>query len=151
MAPRSDWRTPLPAGFHISAIDDRFSELSNLSNWSEVVAEIESCWRSVREFRRTGFGFVTHDAETVVCWCTAESVSDRKCGIGIETVAPYRDRGFATQTAARFLEQCAERGLVPFWDAWRANLPSVAVANKLGLQEAETYSVHVCETTGAQR
>jgi GNAT superfamily N-acetyltransferase len=118
--PIPDWRRRLPAGFHISAINDRFSELSRLANGADVIAEIESCWISAADFRRTGFGFVAHDAEAIVCWCTAESVSDGKCGIGIATVAAYRGRGFATLTASAFAERCTERQMTPYWDAWRS-------------------------------
>lgn len=85
-----DWRRRIRAGFQISAINDRFTELSRLANGADVIAEIESCWMSAADVRRTGFGFVAHDTETIVCWCTAESVSDGKCGIGIETVAASR-------------------------------------------------------------
>lgn len=144
-APIPDWRPQLPTGFQISEINERFAELTRLANAAEVIAEIESCWESVAEFRRTGFGFVAHDDETIVCWCTAESVSDGKCGIGIETVAAHRGRGFATLTSSAFTEHCAERGITPYWDAWRANLPSVAVAQKLAFRKAETYHVYLGE------
>jgi hypothetical protein len=112
------WPRRVPAGFRISAINERFPELRMLSNFAEVTAEIGSCWNSMADFRRAGFGFCAHDAGTIVCWCTAEYVSDGQCGIGIETVAAYRGRGFATLTASAFVEHCAGRGVVPHWDAW---------------------------------
>jgi RimJ/RimL family protein N-acetyltransferase len=138
-----DWPLRLPAGFQISAINDRFCELDALSNFDEVIAEIESCWNSVADFRRAGFGYCAHDAETIVSWCTAEYVSEGRCGIGIETVAAYGGRGFATLTASAFVEHCAERGVTPHWDCWTSNLPSVAIAEKLGFHKLETYSIFV--------
>jgi RimJ/RimL family protein N-acetyltransferase len=139
----SDWPSRLSAEFRISAINDRFAELDRLNNFADVTAEIESGWHSVADFRRTGFGFAAHDDETIVCWCTAEYVSDGQCGVGIETVEAYRGRGFATLTASAFVEHCVERGVIPHWDAWTSNLPSAAVAEKVGFRKSETYSIFV--------
>jgi GNAT superfamily N-acetyltransferase len=132
-----------PVGFHVSSVNDRFAELAALGNAADVIAEIRSGWRSVDDFRDGGFGFAAHDARTIVCWCTAEYVSDGRCGIGIETVAAYRGRGFATLTASAFVHHCAERGMTPHWDAWTGNLPSVAVAERVGLRKVETYPIYV--------
>jgi RimJ/RimL family protein N-acetyltransferase len=137
------WRQRIPAGFQVSAIGAQLAELRGLGNFAEVTGEIESCWNSIADFQRAGFGFCAHDAGTIVCWCTAEYVSDGQCGIGIETVAAYRGRGFATLTASAFAEHCAERGTVPHWDSWSGNLASVAVAEKLGFHKTGTCSVSV--------
>ena len=133
----------LPAGLRISSIGDEFRLLSALGNFDDVEAEIESCWPSLDDFRRAGFGFCAHDGEAVVCWCTAEYVSVGRCGIGIETVPAYRGRGVATLTASVFVEHCAARAITPHWDSWSGNAPSVAVAEKIGFRKLETYSVFV--------
>lgn len=141
----ADWRHRLPAGFEVSMIDDRLTEPDSLANAADVVAEIESCWTSLDSFRRNGFGFIAHDAQAIVCWCTAEFVSDRTCGVGIETVPAHRGRGFATLTASAFMEHCAKWAITPHWDAWRSNVPSVAVAEKVGFRKPETYAIYVCD------
>lgn len=133
---------PLPDGFAISSINDRFDQLRGLHNVDAVVEEIESCWPSIEAFRRSGFGFVAHDANQIVCWCTAECVSPRSCGIGIETLPEYQGRGFATLTAHRLLQHCSEQSTVAHWDAWAGNVPSVAVADRIGLTKIETYSIY---------
>lgn len=140
------WAERVPAGFRVSAIDDRFAALRALTNFDAVVAEIESCWRSVDDFRRSGFGFAAHDAETIASWCTAEYVSERRCGTGVETVAAYRGRGLATLTASAFLDHCFARGSTAYWDAWSDNLPSIAVAEKVGFRRVDTYSLFVDPT-----
>ncbi|HEU5391962.1 MAG TPA: GNAT family N-acetyltransferase [Streptosporangiaceae bacterium] len=83
----TSWPQRIPAGYQVSAISEQFRQLSTLGNFGEVTAEIRSCWNSMADFRRAGFGFCAHDRATIVCWCTAEYVSGRQCGIGIETVA----------------------------------------------------------------
>lgn len=137
------WPRRLPAGFQVSAIHERLADLQALGNFAQVAAEIGSCWPSMASFLRAGFGFCAHDAATIVCWCTAEYVSDGKCGIGIETEDAYRRRGFATLTAGAFAEHCAGRDIAPHWDAWSDNWPSVAVAERLGFRKVESYSVFV--------
>lgn len=132
----------LSDGFEISAINERFDQLRRLRNFDAVLDEIESCWPSGEEFRRSGFGFVAHDMEQIVCWCTAECVSPRMCGIGIETLPAYQGRGFATLTAHRFLQHCADRGILAHWDAWTDNLPSIAAAERVGFTKIESYSIY---------
>lgn len=137
------WRSRLPAGLRISSIGDEISQLAALGNFADVTAEIESCWPSMADFRSVGFGFCAHDGELIVCWCTAEYVSDGRCGIGIETVSAYRGLGVATLTASAFVEYCAAGGIRPHWDSWSGNAPSVAVAEKVGFRKVETYEVFV--------
>lgn len=134
---------PGVGGVRVSAIRDELGQLSALGNFASVAAEIESCWRSMGDFLRTGFGFCAHDGDSIVCWCTAEYVSEGRCGIGIETVPQWRGRGVATLTAGAFVESCARRGITPHWDAWSDNAPSLAVAEKVGFRKVETYPVFV--------
>lgn len=138
-----DWRHRLPAGMRISSIGGELRQLGALGNFADVTGEIESCWPSMDDFLRAGFGFCAHDGEVVVCWCTAEYVSNGRCGIGIETIPAYRGRGVATLTASAFVEHCAARGVTPHWDSWLSNAPSVAVAEKIGFRKVETYSIFV--------
>ena len=130
-------------GLRISEVAGCLDELADLANAADLLAEIEYMWPSVDAFRRDGFGFAAHDDSTVAGWCTAEYVSPGRCGIGIETVAAFQRRGIATATARAFLARCATNGVTPHWDAWAANLPSVAVAERIGLTLVESYHVHV--------
>ena len=50
-------------------------------------------------------------------------------------------RGFATITASAFVEHALEQGLTPHWDSWKMNLPSVAVAHKVGFRLISEYAV----------
>jgi GNAT superfamily N-acetyltransferase len=140
-----------PAGYRIGAINDRFDEFVALRNAGDVIAEIESCWPSLADFRRNGFGFCAYDDGQIVCWCTAEYVSASRCGIGIETVPTHRNSGFATSVASAFVEHCAVRGIVAHWDAWTSNVASVAVAKKLGFRVAEIYTVLVGDAADVRR
>jgi hypothetical protein len=135
------WRTRLPAGFHVSEINEQVVALSTLENFALVTEEIESCWNRLADFRQRGFGFCAHDSERIVCWCTAEYVSGSQCGIGIETIEAYGRRDFATLTASAFVEYCFAQGITPHWDAWATNTPSVRAAEKVGFQKVEDYTI----------
>ena len=136
-----DWRTRIPANFRVIALDASLFAQANLKNLDLVVEEIESGWKSLQAFQQNGFGFCAASNDTIVGWCTAEYMSGDQCGIGIETIEAYGRRGIATLCASAFVDACATRGIIPHWDSWKANLPSVAVAEKVGFQKVQTYSV----------
>lgn len=138
----SNWREWLPNGGYVRSIDQRLWANPRLKNLQAVTEEIESGWHSLRSFLEKGFGFCLLLADEIVCWCTAEYVSEKKCGIGIETVEAYRQRGLATLTACAFVEYCVSKQITPHWDAWTANLPSIAVAEKVGFRRRLDYTVY---------
>jgi GNAT superfamily N-acetyltransferase len=142
----------VPSGFRIELIDASFLSRSNIVNLHLVTEEISDCWPSLDRFLVEGFGFCmvrapeAANGEEVVCWCTAECVSGKTLGIGIETLAAYQGRGFATLTAAWFIQHCIAGGLTPYWDAFQSNGPSLAVARKVGFQRAADYNVLLART-----
>jgi RimJ/RimL family protein N-acetyltransferase len=137
-----DWRDRILAGLCIKRIDEKLLKKTSLKNISAVVGEIESCWNSVDDFLRNGFGFCLIHNQVIACWCTAEYVSTGKCGIGIETAKEYRGRGFATLTACAFVDYCISNHILPHWDSWKDNLPSIAVAEKVGFKKTLEYTVY---------
>ncbi|MBU7011714.1 MAG: GNAT family N-acetyltransferase [Theionarchaea archaeon] len=141
-----DWKNEnnesnVPSGSSVEYIDQKFLN-RNLRNTEYVVEEIESMWNSLDDFLSNGFGFCAVYNGEIVCWCTAEYVSDTQCGIGIETLKKYQNKGFATVTASALVEHCISKGIVPHWDSWSDNLPSVRVAEKVGFKKIEDYFVY---------
>jgi hypothetical protein len=132
---------PLPPGFSLQQIDAALLSAASLKNREAVAGEIGSCWNAIERFLERGFGCAVLCAEEIVCWCTAEYVSEGKCGIGIETVRQYQGRGLATLAASAFVEHAVARQITPHWDAWKDNLASLAVARKSGFEELLEYSV----------
>jgi RimJ/RimL family protein N-acetyltransferase len=132
----------LPQGFRVQPIDHNLLYQQTLTYHSQVLEEIESCWTSVEQFGREGFGFwVITERNEVVCWCTAEYVSPGKCGIGIETIEAYQERGLATVTAHAFLQHALSLGWQIYWDTWQGNIPSVRIAENFGFQKQVDYPV----------
>ena len=119
-------------GVHYQCIDADFLAQATYQNINAVKAETAWMWASPTAFQRHGFGYVALLADTIVCWCTAEYVSECMCGIGIETVPEFQNKGIATATAAHFVDECLRRRIVPHWECDGQNVGSMRVAEKIG-------------------
>ena len=147
---KPDWRVSVPSGFSVRQIDAGLLATDRLRGIEILRNEIETGWHSVEDFLRTGFGFCLLRENEIVTWCTAEYVSDGKCGVGIETAVEHMRRGFATITASAFVEHAVAKGLTPHWDSWKMNLPSVAVAHKVGFRLISEYAVFTGRFQGSK-
>ena len=139
----TDWAGRIPDGYQLQRVDSALLAGLDSPSRAALTGEIACCWRSIDDFLNQGFGFCVVRGEELVAWSTAEYVSGRDTGIGIETKEEYRGRGFATAAAAAFVDHCLARGLTPYWDSWRGNAPSVAVARKVGFRELLGYTVYL--------
>ena len=139
---KSDWQTSMPSHFRIKQIDEKFLCSSLHDNKGLLLEEIRSMWPSMERFVKFGFGFSLATKRRIVSWCTAEYVSRRKCGTGIETIPEYQNRGFATITASAFVEYCIQKGIRPHWECNLDNLASRRVAEKVGFVKELEYPVH---------
>jgi GNAT superfamily N-acetyltransferase len=126
-----------------SLIDAALLNRTDLKNLEIVRDEVEWMWPSLERFYEYGFGAAALLKDEIICWCTAEYVSKGACGIGIETLRAYQNKGVATATAAHFVDHCLRRNINPYWECWRDNIGSVRVAEKVGfekIQEAPFWS-----------
>jgi hypothetical protein len=139
------WREMIPNGFSMRLVDADFLGKDSPVNVSIVTEEISCCWASVGTFLERGFGFCLLHNNKIISWCTSEYVSGNNYGIGIATDEEYQGRGFATITASAFVEHCTRLDGNPYWDAWTRNLPSLAVAEKVGFKRYSTYTVYIGE------
>ena len=105
--------------------------------------EVGSMWPQLDDFLARGFGYCALHGDELVGWCTAESVSAGRAGVGIAVQREHQRKGLATAMAAAFMAHCAEQGIVAHWDAWADNVPSVHTAERVGLRRAEEYSVYL--------
>jgi RimJ/RimL family protein N-acetyltransferase len=136
----------LPEGFTLHAIDRNLLDNPSLLHRQDVIGEIESGWTSLERFLKDGFGTcVVHQTDGIVAWCTAEYVSSRTCGVGIETIETYQGQGLATLMASVFVQEAVEPGWQVYWDSWLANTPSVRVAEKVGFEKAAEYEVFLVQ------
>jgi RimJ/RimL family protein N-acetyltransferase len=120
----------------------------NLTDYEPMIEEIVGMWGSIESFLGYGFGFgyyaINSDA-SIVNWCTSEYNSKLHCGIGIESIPGFQGKGIATATTTHFLTKCLEKGIIPYWDCWSSNIPSVKVAEKTGFEKILEYNVILIE------
>ena len=132
----------MPAGFKLEMIDEDFLFSSGYDNIEFVIGEVRQMWPSIDRFIDHGFGFSLVTSGKVVSWCTSEYVSKDRCGIGIETLREYQNRGLATIAASAFVEHSLQRGIKPHWECDVENLVSRRVAEKIGFMKELDYPIH---------
>lgn len=129
--------TPRLKGIRYLPIAADFLEKGQFENNHYVKSEIEWMWPSLRRFLEKGFGTAAVIDARIIGWCTAEYVSKSNCGIGIEVIDEFQNKGIATAMAAHFLEHCLNENIVPYWECDKDNIGSVRVAKKVGFEKTE--------------
>jgi predicted GNAT family acetyltransferase len=71
---------------------------------------------------------------TAVSFCDAGSETETLWDIGIETLEPYRGRGYAALAASYMVDQMGRRRKRPVWAAEESNVASTRLAAKLGFR-----------------
>ncbi len=125
----------------VKEIDENLVGNPTLGNLELVTQEIGGMWGTVDRFLENGFGTCALEENEIICWCTAEYLSQGFCGIGIETIEERQNKGIATATTLAFLNKCSQLGLHPYWDCWKNNIPSVRVAEKTGFEKVIDYRI----------
>jgi RimJ/RimL family protein N-acetyltransferase len=92
-------------------------------------------WYSYRDFESKGLGFTLMMDDILLSTCFACFVGANAVEIGIVTDPDYQRKGYATLTAAAFIEKCLEKGLDPIWHTGKNNVPSNRLALKLGFEK----------------
>ncbi len=128
---------PRLGGVQYHPLDAGILEEGRFENNHYVKSEIEWMWPSLERFLEKGFGTVAVIDTRIICWCTAEYVSKSKCGIGIEVIDEFQNKGIATATAAHFLEHCLNQNIIAHWECDKDNIGSVRVAEKVGFEKTE--------------
>jgi RimJ/RimL family protein N-acetyltransferase len=137
-----DWKRGLPAGFYMERIDEAFLKRTDLKNINKVTDQIDFKWNSIADFTSRGFGFALLHRDTIVSWCISSNNVREKCEITIGTDEKYQNRGFATLLASAFVERCISKNLTPSWHCGCNNLPSIAVAEKVGFEKTLKYPIY---------
>jgi len=117
-------------GRGLRAGEGELLESAHLGNARDVAGWVRSFWASYRDFVETSFGF-----------CLVERAPEPPPGRGLGA-GERRGRGYATLTAAACVEHCVEHGLTPHWHCWEDNAPSIRVAEKVGFERPERYTVY---------
>ncbi len=129
---------PIDKGIELLNIDKDIID-RQLENTDELLDEIIGEWKSIEKFYNNGFGICAVKDKSIIGWCTAEYMSEKSCGIGIETIETYMGKNIASNMTSRFLKICKRKSLTPHWDSWEWNEASVKVAEKCGFKQIKQY------------
>ncbi len=134
-----------PDGFTLRQIDARLVAESALVNHPALLAEMCSEAPSVEDFLQSRFGYCLQYDHELAAWCLSEYNHGDRCELGIETLPPFRRRGLALVTASATLAHAQAHGITTIgWHCWKHNIPSSALAQKLGFELVEEYPVWYC-------
>jgi RimJ/RimL family protein N-acetyltransferase len=132
------WENSLAAGYELRRIDEnlmqRIREVANPYS--------RSYWKSAADFEQHGIGFCTVHQDAIVSMCYTAFAWHGHHDIDILTADGHRRLGLGTVVACAFIDLCLKHDLVPNWDCWSNNRPSVVLAEKLGFEarvEVSTY------------
>ena len=83
------------------------------------------------------FGYSIKKCSDYICKCESVAVGSKEAEIDIWTDEKYRNKGYATITAASFIDHCLKEGIKPIWSCWPYRKESISLAKKLGFAETE--------------
>ena len=75
----------------------------------------------------------------LVSEASAGQVANGVLNMGTITHEAHRSKGYSTYISAYCIRECEKRGWQTYWNCNTANLPSVAIARKLGYQSEREY------------
>jgi RimJ/RimL family protein N-acetyltransferase len=151
---RHDWRTLLPADFHLAWITPELLARTDLAHLDDLREELCSERPSVEDFLARSFGVVAicDEDAALAGWCTSEYNSGDRCEVGIGTLEPYQRRGLATAMGSAFVEHALSRGVTQIgWHCWARNLPSIATALAIGYEQVCDYTSSIIVLRGQAR
>lgn len=97
-------------------------------------------YRDENEFMENAMPVVAYDEnkkEIGVIYNTAKG--DGNCEVDVLVEEQYRKRGIGKALVQSFIELCQEKGLVPNWDCYSNNVPSMKLAERCGFEPVGTY------------
>lgn len=103
-------------------------------------ADFCSNFSSLDNYLKYGVGYVVMKDGEIISGAASYSYCEGAIDITIETKPEYKRQGLALACASKVILECIEKGLYPQWDA--SNLPSVALAEKLGYNMDKEYWVY---------
>jgi GNAT superfamily N-acetyltransferase len=145
--PPLDWRERIPPGYHIAPIDAalcaRIAD-GSATNGYGIDPWFIRIMGGPEGYAAHGLGCALMHGEQIASLCGYCAFAHSEAELEVGTVPAYQGKGFATLASAAFLEQCQQKGLLPVYTCESKNMPSLAVAHKLGFIEVEEivgYSV----------
>ncbi|WP_102272362.1 GNAT family N-acetyltransferase [Cytobacillus massiliigabonensis] len=112
---------------------------NSIKNIEFLQSKIAAYWSSPESFFNNGIGYCIVYRNEIVSVCFSGFVAGNVHCIDIETLEPHQGKKLAQRAAHRFVKECLENNMVPYWDCMEVNKPSVAVAENIGFRNIFNY------------
>ena len=123
----------VPEGCELRPIDATWLERCRYRDF--YVAYFGSADRTLEK----GFGFCLVKEQELLSEAFAADAALGMIEIGTITGEPYRRRGYATVCCAQLIRECEARGYRTYWNCSKDNLPSAALARRMGYQTEKEF------------
>lgn len=131
----------LPEGYSLHLIDQELLHDATLLKKDELVDEIKLWWGSLDQYLKYSRDYCIVYDNMIVHYCMTDFVQSGYTTIGIETHEGYRRKGLASIAASHYVKEAHSRGLVPYWECMGKNIASQALAESLGFELTNTYTL----------
>ncbi|UOQ46846.1 GNAT family N-acetyltransferase [Gracilibacillus caseinilyticus] len=112
---------------------------NSLSNFDFLRSKLLGAWSSLDNFFNSGIGYCIVYNNAIVSICHSEFAVDNVHCIAIETVREHQGKKLAQKVAHRFVTDCLDKGMVPYWDCMEVNKASIALAENIGFRKVFDY------------
>jgi RimJ/RimL family protein N-acetyltransferase len=138
------WDLDAPPCYTLAPVDQHLLTRTNLKNLDMVKEEMKSERPTVQDFLEKSIGYCAIHDEEIAAWCMSEYNAGNRCEIGIATAENHRRRGLATITGSAVIARTLAEGINEIgWHCWANNKPSIATAERLGLQLMGEHTVQI--------
>lgn len=132
---------PIPAGCELRPMD---AELLRRTAWYEDTVR---GFGSEAAFLAKGLGLCLMRGEEILCEASTGPAVNGLIELGVITHESHRGQGYATLTCTHLADLCQQQGYQTYWNCAKQNLPSAAVARKLGYRTEREYQLLAWEAT----
>lgn len=125
----------IPEGCELRRVDLDLLEQSSDKDFTAFV------FGGLENALQKGLGFYLLRDGQIVCETFGGPVVDGQIEVGVQTHESHRQKGYAFVTCAHLIHECERLGYQTYWNCNGANTPSVKLAQKLGYQSAQEYTL----------
>ncbi|WP_058308183.1 GNAT family N-acetyltransferase [Gracilibacillus massiliensis] len=118
------------------------NENNEIENIDCLRSNIKEFWSTSDNYFEKGLGYCIIHNRQIVSFCFASFVAGNLQCINIETLKEHQGKKLAQKVAHHFVKECQEKGMIPYWDCMEVNLPSAAVAERVGFTKIFEYKVY---------
>jgi hypothetical protein len=94
---------------------------------------------SMQQALKWGYGLCLMREDELLCETFAGPEANGEIEIGVETLPHHLQKGYATITCAHLIHEMEQQGYRTYWNCDKNNLPSAALARKLGYRNEREY------------